>query len=166
MRNNLTKKEIRFVPTLELAIRFNRLMLKGEVLPAREITVGDARETLYIEDELRKRLVKAVGHDFYPPDRIEKTAPSNYMVSLLKSRSKPTPKATEIIHPCSAAVTKKAELEKKTEGKFGFKITIKSSIGSTVATHNVKVDSRNQADIMAVNMIEKLGLKKATYKIS
>ena len=76
MRNNLTKKEIRFVPTLELAIRFNRLMLKGEVLPAREITVGDARETLYIEDELRKRLVKAVGRDFYPPDRIEKQAPT------------------------------------------------------------------------------------------
>ncbi len=146
MRNNLTKKEIRFVPTLELAIRFNRLMLKGEVLPAREITVGDARETLYIEDELRKRLVKAVGRDFYPPDRIEKTAPSNYMISLLKRKP-----IEPVIEPVN---------------KLRFKITITSSIGSIVKTKNVMVDSRSEADAEAIKIIEELGIKKATYKIS
>ncbi len=146
MRNNLTKKEVRQVPTLELSMRFNRLMLKGELLKAREITVGDARETLYIEDELRRRLVKVIGHDFYPPDRIEEEAPSNYMVSLLKSRQDKS--------------------EPKAEGKFGFKITIISSIGSTVARQNVKVDSKSDANLKAQAMIKDLGLKKAKYKIS
>ncbi len=146
MNNNLTKKEVREVPTLELAIRFNRLMLKGELLKAHEISVGDARETLYIEDELRRRLIKVVGHDFYPPDRIEKKHPSNYMISLLKP--------------------KPVKPEMKTGGEFSFKITITSSIGSVVKTLNVKVDSMTDANIIARELINKLGLKKATYKIS
>lgn len=75
MKDNLTEKEVREVPTLELSIRFNRLMLKGELLSAHEITVDDARETLYIEDELRKRLVKAIGHDPYPPKATLKSRP-------------------------------------------------------------------------------------------
>lgn len=155
MRVNLTKKEVREVPTLELAIRFNRLMLKGELLSAREITVGDARETLYIEDELRRRLIKQLGRDPYPPDRVEEEKPSNYMISLLKSRqSKPKPES------------KIVNYEKKVEGRFSFKITIVSSIGSVVARQNVKVDSKSDANIKAVEMIDKLGLKKATYKIS
>lgn len=166
MKPNLTKREIRQVSTLELAFRFNRLMLKGELLSAHEITVGDARETLWIEEELHRRLIKSLGCDPYPPDRIEEKAPSNYMISLLKSRSKPTPKATEIIHPCSVAVTKKAEAELNTEDKFGFKITITSSIGSVVTTQNVKVNSKSDADFMARKMIDQLGLKKAKYKIS
>ena len=147
MNNNLTKKEVREVPTLELAIKFNRLMLKGELLSAREITVGDARETLYIEDELRRRLVKAIGHDPYPPDRIEKEAPSNYMVSLLK-RNKPKPEL------------------KPVNTKIKFKITIMSSIGSKVAEKKVHVDSRGEADILAGQMIRDLGIRRATYKLS
>lgn len=146
MKNNLTKKEISEVPTLELAIKFNRLMLKGELLSAYEITVGDARETLYIEDELRRRLVKAIGHDCYPPDRIEKRHPSNYMISLLK-RDKPKLKVEPGI-------------------KIKFKITITSSVGSIVKEKNVQVDSRSEADLVASKMIRDLGLKKATYKIS
>ena len=146
MRSNLTKKEIGYVPTVELAMRFNRLMLKGELLAAREITVGDARETLYIEDELRKRLVKAIGHDCYPPDRIEKEHPSNYMISLIKK--------------------KQEEPKEEKQGNFRFKITITSSIGSVVAQQNVKVDSKSDANIKAQGMIKDLGLKKATYKIS
>ncbi len=68
------------------------------------------------------------------------------MISLLKSRQdKP---------------------EEKTEPSLTFKITIKSSIGSVVKQKNVKVDSRSDADIEAVEMIKQLGLKKATYKIS
>ncbi len=147
MRNNLTKKEIRHVPTLELAIRFNRLMLKGELLSAREITVGDARETLYIEDELRRRLVKAIGHDFYPPDRIEEKAPSNYMVSLLQKKKSKEPTG-------------------KLGPKLNFKVKIISSIGATAAMFNAKVDSKSGAILEAQNKIKELGLKKATYKIS
>ncbi len=147
MRNNLTKKEIRYVPTLELAIRFNRLMLKGELLSAREISVGDARETLYIEDELRRRLVKAVGHDFYPPDRIEEKHPSNYMITLL-GRNKP-----------------KSEL-KPPNTKIKFRITVTSSIGSKIAEKNVSVDTKGEADLLAGKLIRDLGIKRATYKLS
>ena len=71
MRNNLTKKQVRIVPTLELAMRFNRLMLIGETMPAGIITMADARETLCIEDELRRRLLVAIGHDFYPPREVK-----------------------------------------------------------------------------------------------
>lgn len=161
----LTKTQVKTAHTKVLNSRYCRLLQKGERRP-KAIALAEAREILWIEDELRVRLIEQLGRDSYPPDRIEKEAPSNYMIALLKSRQKSPPRATEIIHPCSAFVTKKVELEKKTEGKFGFKITITSSIGSTVATRNVKVDSRGQADIMAGKIIEQLGLKKATYKIS
>ena len=134
------------MPTLELAIKFNRLMLKGELLSAREISVGDARETLYIEDELRRRLIKAIGHDPYPPDRIEKKHPSNYMVSLLKSKQ-PKPKVPPGI-------------------KIKFNIIITSSIGSKIAEKTIHVDSRSEAELQANKIIRELGIKKATYKIS
>jgi len=146
MRNNLTKKEVKEVPTFELTMRFNRLMLKGELLPARKITIADARETIWIEDELRERLIKQLGHDPYPPDRIEKKHPSNYMISLLKSKQS-KPEASPGI-------------------KIKFKITIISSIGSKAAEKDVHVDSRGEADLLANKMIRDLGLKKATYKIS
>lgn len=67
MTKNLTEKEIKTVNTKVLNSRFCRLVLKGETLPANEITVADAREILLIEDELHERTIKAVGHDFYPP---------------------------------------------------------------------------------------------------
>lgn len=67
MRNNLTKREVKTVNAGVLNGRYCRLMLKGEVLPAKKITVADARETVWIEDELRGRLIKLIGHDFYPP---------------------------------------------------------------------------------------------------
>lgn len=143
----LTIKEIGTVNARVLNTRFCQLMQKGETLPANQITVAEARETLRIEEELHTRLLKQLGRDPYPPDRIEKEHPSNYMISLLKLRteSKPT---------------------EKTEGKFGFKITVTSSIGSVVARQNVKVDSRLEADAMASDLIKQLGLKRATYKIS
>lgn len=162
----LTIKEIGTVNTKVLNTRFCQLMLKSETLPANEISVAEAREVIRIEDELHQRMIRAVGHDFYPPDRIEKQAPSNYMISLLKSRQEPTPRATEISNPCSAAVIKKAETEMKTEGQFRFKIIITSSIGSVVAQKNVKMNSRSDADLAAQNLIKLLGLKRATYKIT
>lgn len=146
MLNNLTKKEIGEVNTKVLNGRYCRLLLKGEVLPANKITVADAREILYIEDEMRKRTIKAVGHDFYPPDRIEKKYPSNYMISIMK-RDKP-------------------KSEVKPGIKIKFKITIMSSIGSVAAEKNVSVDSKGEADLLAGKLIRDLGLKKATYKIS
>lgn len=65
--NNLTKKEIRTVNATVLNMRYCRLMLIGETMPADVITHADMKETIRIEDELRKRLIKLVGHDFYPP---------------------------------------------------------------------------------------------------
>lgn len=66
MTDNLTEKEIKTVNTGVLNSRFCCLVEKGETLPANEITVADAWEILQIEDELRRRVIKAVGHDFYP----------------------------------------------------------------------------------------------------
>lgn len=160
----LTKIQVKTAPTKVLNSRYCRLLQTGERRPT-QISIAEAREILWIEDELRVRLLKQLGRDPYPPDRVVKEHPSNYMISLLKSRISP-PRATEIIHPCSAGLMKKAEAEMQAEGMLRFKITITSSIGSIVATRNVKVDSRGQADIMAGEIIEQLGLKKATYKIS
>ena len=160
----LTKKQVKTAPTKVLNSRYCRLLQKGERKP-KKISLAEAREILWIEDELHVRLLKQLGRNPYPPDRIEKEAPSNYMISLMKSRKSP-PRATEIIHPCSAAVTKKAEAEMQTEGKLRFKITITSLIGSVVAVKNVKVDSKSEANTEAQKLMDLLGIKKATYKIS
>jgi len=84
----LLKKEIETVNTGVLNMHYCRILERGETMAAKDIPVADAKQILWIEDELRKRLITFVGHDFYPPDRIEKKHPSNYMVSLLK-RNKP-----------------------------------------------------------------------------
>lgn len=68
----LTINEIKTVNAKVLNTRFCELMHKGETLPAKEISVAETKETLRIEQELQNRLIKAIGHDFYPPDRIEK----------------------------------------------------------------------------------------------
>ena len=65
------KKEIKIIPTGDLNTRYCRILERAEILDANDIPVADAREILWIEDELRDRLIKDVGHDFYPPDRIE-----------------------------------------------------------------------------------------------
>ncbi len=142
----LLKREIGTVGTKVLNMHYCRILERGETMAAKSIPVADAKQILWIEDELRERLTKAIGHDFYPPDRIEKEAPSNYMISLLKSRQdKP---------------------EIKENIKIKFKITVTSSIGSEVAVKNVSVDSRPEADLQATKLIRDLGLKRATYKIS
>lgn len=147
MRNNLTKKEMETIETEDLNIRYCRILERADLcIDAKDIPVKDAREILLIEDILRERLIKAIGHDLYPPDRVVKETPSNYMISLLKSRQD--------------------EPKEKIDGKFSFKIVVKSSVGSVVARQNVKVNSKSDANIIAQNMIDKLGLKKATYKIS
>lgn len=144
--NRLLKKEIKVVPARVLNMRYCRILEQAEKTEAKDIPVADAREILWIEDELHRRLVKLIGHDFYPPDRIEKRHPSNYMIFLVKQ--------------------KEDEVEEKAESTFSFTITITSSVGSIVARQTVKVDSRSDAEIEAGKIIKKLGLKKATYKIS
>ena len=142
----LLKREVVTVSTRALNIRYCELLQKGKNLLAHEFSIAEARELLWIEDELRARVIRAVGHDFYPPDRIEKQYPSNYMASLLKpatTESKPAPGT-----------------------RIKFKIAIISSIGSKAAEFNVDVDSKSEANILALAEIRKLGLKKATYKIS
>jgi len=67
MKENLTKKEIKTVNAGVLNMRYCRLMLKGETLPAKKITIADSKEIIWIEDELHERLIKLIGHDFYPP---------------------------------------------------------------------------------------------------
>lgn len=142
----LTINEIKTVNTRVLNTRFCELMQKGETLPANEISVAEAMEILRIEDELHKRLIKAVGHDFYPPDRIEKQYPSNYMISLLESKqSKP---------------------EIKLGLKIKFNVVVKNSMGSKVATFSVDADSKLGADILARKQIRKLGFVGISYKIS
>lgn len=145
MGNNLLKSEIKTVKAGELNSRYCWLMKKGEEMPANVITFADARELIWIEEELHIRLIKYLGRDPYPPDRIEKSIPSHYMRSLLK----PKPKS-----------------EPEPESLLNFKITITSSIGSDVAGWNVKVGSRGEADLIAQNEIARRKLKKATYKIS
>ncbi len=146
MRSNLLKKEIEFISTKDLNIRYCFILDRAEKLEAKDIPIADARKILWIEDEMRKRTIKAVGHDFYPPDRIEEKYPSNYMISLLKR--------------------KPVEPEIKVGIKIKFKITVISSIGSKVAEKTVQVDTMSEANLLATKMIRDLGLKKATYKIS
>lgn len=144
--NRSLKREINLISTEDLNTRYCRILERGEMLDADDIPITDAREVLWIEDELRSRLIKQLGRDPYPLDRIEKKYPSNYMISIMKSNQ---PKS-----------------EVKTEIKIKFKIIVTSSIGSKVAEKTVEVDSRSEADLQANKLIRNLGLKKATYKIS
>jgi hypothetical protein len=63
----LLKKEIKLVPVPVLNMRYCRILERAETMDAKDIPVADVREILWIEDELRSRLIKFVGHDFYPP---------------------------------------------------------------------------------------------------
>lgn len=142
----LSIEEIGTVNTKVLNARFCELMEKGETLPANEISVAEARETLRIEQELHERLLKAVGHDFYPPDRIETEPPSNYMIGLLKSRQSKTETAPGL--------------------KIKFHVVVTSSLGSKAAEFNVHAESKDHAGLLAHEKIRELGLKRAKVKIS
>ena len=65
--NRLLKKEINFISTEDLNTRYCHILRRGETLDADDIPVTDAREIIWIEDELHKRLIRLIGHDFYPP---------------------------------------------------------------------------------------------------
>ena len=142
----LTIKEIGSVNTKVLNTRFCELMHKGETLPANEISVAETMETLRIEQELHDRLINVVGHDFYPPDRIEIKYPSNYMISLLGS------------------IKKKPEM--KPGLKIKFHVVVTSSLGSKAAEFNIEADGKGQAEMLAQKKIRELGLKNARIKIS
>lgn len=144
----LLKREIRIVKAGVLNSRFCWLVKRGEEMPANVITYADMKELVWIEDELHRRLLLYLGRDPYPPDRVKEPAPSNYMISLLKKKS--------VEH----------EVEPTPGPKLNFKTVITSSIGSKVAEYSVKVNSKSDADAEAQKTITKLGLKRATYKIS
>ncbi len=141
----LTIKEIETVNTKVLNTRFCELMQKGETLPANEISVAEAMETLGIEQELHDRLIKAVGHDFYPPDRIEEKKDSENSIKVILGQVNP-------------------KVEPGIKIKFHVKVV--SSIGTKAAEFNVEADSKDEADILARKQIRKLGLNGATHKIS
>lgn len=143
----LLKKELRLLSTEDLNTRYCHILKRGETLEAKDIPATDAKEILWIEDQLRERLIKYVGHDFYPPDRIEKRHPSNYMISLL-NQVKPKPK-----------------LELALGTKIKFNVVVTSSFGSRAANFSVPADTKLEAGKLARKEIRKLGLQGATYKI-
>ena len=152
----LLKKEIGTVSTTVLNMRYCRILERGETMDAKDIPVADAREILWIEDELRKRVIKGVGHDFYPPDHIEE-----YPKATPKFMPNPPPQNNtikEILKPTKEMV--------KPGVKIKFNIVVTSSIGSKAANFRVEADSKDEADIMARKMIRKLGLQGATHKIN
>lgn len=141
---NLTKSGVQRASTMQLIIRFDRLMELGETAPAGVISLADARETVWIEEQLHERLIKAVGHDFYPPDRIEETPPSGSIKSVLE----------------------RVKSEMKSNDKIKFRVTVTSSIGSKAAEFSVEGNSKSDGDKEAQKMIRKLGITGATYKLS
>lgn len=64
---NITKKQIREASTKELNMRYCCLIQMGETMDAKDIPAAAGRELIWIEDELHRRLIKVIGHDFYPP---------------------------------------------------------------------------------------------------
>jgi hypothetical protein len=69
--NRLLKKEINVVPVNVLNMRYCRILERAEKMDAKDIPIADAREILWIEDELRRRLITFVGSVFYPPAGIK-----------------------------------------------------------------------------------------------
>ena len=140
MKNNLIKKEVKKFSTPELNYRYCHLIKKGETLPVKEITMADAREILWIEDELRERVIRGVGHDFYPPDRVEEK-PS--MKTILHSKQTPPPLGL----------------------KIPFKVVVFNSIGTKTKGFIVNADSKDKANVLARKEIRKFNIPRATYKI-
>ncbi len=138
-KKNLTKKEVKKFSTKELNYRYCRLIKKGETLPVSEITMADAKEILWIEDELKERVIRGVGHDFYPPDRVEK---KETMKTILHNKQAP---------PLGL--------------KIPFKVVVFNSIGTKTKGFSVSADSKNEANILARKEIRKLNIPRATYKI-
>ena len=166
MRNNLTKKEIGFVPARELNYRYCWLLQKAETMPAHVLTMADAREVLWIEDELHTRLVALIGHDFYPPEGVAKPTMAELRARLSPfKKSAPTLKPKPVAEPIPKPVQPAVQPAAKEEGKLRFKVAIINTIGSTVTTLNLHVDGKGEAEVVALKTIKQLGLKKATFKI-
>ena len=161
----LLKKEIETISTLVLNMRYCRILERGETMDAKDIPVADAKEILWIEDELRRRLIKVVGHDFYPPDRIEELM--SLRTFLSDERKLPNTKTLVPSRSSSIkALVEPAELKPKQGIKIKFNIVVTSSIGSKAAEFKIEADSKSEADIIARKMIRKLGLQGTTYKLS
>ena len=154
-----TKKQIREASTLELSMKFNLLILMGDTMEAKDISVADARELIWIEDELHRRLIKVIGHDFYPPTRLEKN----------QSHAEPSYKP-RVLSPLPQSNTIKSILGRgskpETVPKLSFKITVLTSVGSKASVFTVEAGSKSMAEKLARKKIWKTGLQGATFKIS
>ena len=160
------KSEIKFVPTEDLNIRYCRILERAEILDAKDIPVADAREILWIEDILRERTIKAVGHDFYPPEGVAKPTMADLRARLSPfKKSTPAPSSKLKPMPAAKPAPKPAQPAAQAEGKLRFKVDIVNSMGSTVSTLNLHVNGKGEAEAEALKTITQLGLKKATYKI-
>ena len=161
----LMKKEIGKVNTWMLNIRYCHLLEKGEKIPAHEFSIGEAREILWIEDELHRRVIMAVGHDFYPPDRVEEK--KALKCNLSNERKAPYAKPEPSSQSKPMKESPQAAKPKPAPGiKIKFNIVVTSSIGTQAAKFSVEADSKAEADLMALAEIRKLGLKRATHKIT
>ncbi len=63
------------VNTNVLNMQYCRILDRAERLDAKDIPVADAKEILWIEEEIHARLLKVIGHDFYPVSYAEEEPP-------------------------------------------------------------------------------------------
>jgi len=180
----LLKREVGIVPTLVLSMRYCRILERAEKLAAKDIPVADAREILWVEDELQRRLIAVIGHNFYPPDNVEakptiKSLGGGKMgMKLAPQPEEKKPLRRHISHERTIAHAlaprapqgkpKKDPLQPikpKTGRKLKFNIEVNTSLGSKAAEFSVDADTKLEADKLANKQIRKLGLKGATYKI-
>jgi len=166
----LLKKEIKLVPAKVLNMRYCRILEAAEKTVARDIPVADAREILWIEDELRVRLITHIGHDFYPPDRVEEK-PENKPEEKKLLRCDISHKR-EQLHataptPSQGKPQKPQPLltKPKLGAKVRFNVVVTTSLGVKAAEFSVDTDTKMEADKLVNKEIRKLGLRGATYKI-
>ncbi len=161
----LTKREIGIVSTEELNYRYCHLLQKGEKIPANEFPITEVREILWIEDEMHQRVIRAIGHDFYPPGFYVETKPLRR--DILIERNQPHGSASGRPQIEATQPHLKPEIPKSEPGvKIRFKVIIKSAFGCKAAGFMVEAETKAQAEMLAAKQIQKLGLKRATFKIS
>jgi len=166
----LLKKEIKLVPAKVLNMRYCRILKMGEEMEAKDIPVADAKEILWIEDELRTRLIMHIGHDFYPPDRV-KEKPENKPGEKKPLRCDISNERT-IAHALAPTqpqdkpqVAPMQPAKPKPGRRIKFNIVITTSLGGKAAAFSVEADTKLEADKLVNKEIRKLGLRGATYKI-
>lgn len=160
----LLKREVETVTTKELNYRYCHLLEKGERIPAHKFSIAEAREILWIEDELHQRVIRVVGHDFYPPDQVEEKKLLRH--DLTSERKQPLADVRALPQAEALRPNLKPEIPKsKPDVKIKFNIVVTSSIGTKAAKFSVDAVTKAEVDALVQKEIQKLGLRRATYKI-